>query len=105
MGVENTVRFFRGVMGLEATRTERDVVGFVFPDGTEMEMWRPEDEFHSSFGAGPVVGFRAGDVEAARARMEATGVEFPGPVQRQEGAARGHFRGPYGNVYGIIRRR
>lgn len=40
-------------MGPEATRTERDVVGFVFADGTEMEIWRPKDEFRSFFGAGP----------------------------------------------------
>jgi len=53
---EETARFFREVMGLEETRRERDVVGFAFPDGAEMEVWRPEDEFHSFFGAGPVVG-------------------------------------------------
>ncbi len=66
------MRFFRGVMGLGASRTERDVVGFVFSDGTGMEIWRAENEFHSFFGAGPIVGFRVGDGEAARASMEAT---------------------------------
>ena len=65
---EETARFFREVMGLEETRRERDMVGFAFPDGTEMEVWRPEDEFHSFFGAGPVVGLRVDDVEEARAR-------------------------------------
>ena len=52
---EETARFFREVIGLEETRSEGEVVGFVFPDGTEMEVWRPEDEFHSFFGAGPDV--------------------------------------------------
>ena len=102
---EETARFFREVMGLEVTRSERDVVGFAFPDGTEMEVWRPEDEFHSFFGAGPVVGFRVDDVEASRAEMEAAGVEFLGPIQRSEGAAWSHFRGPDGNVYEVIGRR
>jgi catechol 2,3-dioxygenase-like lactoylglutathione lyase family enzyme len=102
---EETARFFREVMGLEETRRERDVVGFVFPDGAEVEVWRPEDEFHSFFGTGPVVGLRVDDVEEARAEMEAAGVEFLGPVQRSEGAAWSHFRGPDGNVYEIIARR
>jgi catechol 2,3-dioxygenase-like lactoylglutathione lyase family enzyme len=50
---EETARFFREVMGLEETRRERDVVGFAFPDGAEMEVWRPEDEFHSFSAPGP----------------------------------------------------
>ena len=69
-----------------------------------MEVWRPEDDFHSFFTAGPVVGFRVDDVEQARARMEATGIEFFGLVQRSEGASWTHFRGPDGNVYEIIGR-
>ena len=93
---EETARFFQEVMGLEETRRERDVVGFAFPDGAEMEVWRPEDEFHSFFGAGPVVGFRVDGVGAARAEMEAAGVEFLGQSQRSEGAAWSHFRGPDG---------
>jgi hypothetical protein len=75
-------------MGLETVRQERDVVGFRFPGGAEMEVWRPEDEFHGFFGDGPVVGFLVDDVGAARARMEAAGVEFIGPVQHS-GAPRG----------------
>ena len=102
---EETARFFREVMGLEETRRERDVVGFAFPDGAELEVWRPEDEFHSCFGTGPVVGLRVDDVEEARAEMEAAGVVFLGPVQRSEVAAWSHFRGPDGNVYEIIARR
>ena len=53
---EETAQFFRDVMGLEVTRHEHNVVGFRFPDGTEMEVWRPEEEFHAFFGARPVVG-------------------------------------------------
>ena len=99
---EETATFFREVMGLETLRQERDVAGFRFPDGAEMEVWRPEDEFHGFFGDGPVVGFLVDDVGAARARMEAAGVEFIGPVQRSGRAAWSHFRGPDGNVYEII---
>ena len=44
---EETVRFFRDIMGLQQIRREHDVAGFAFPDGTEVEVWRPEDEFHA----------------------------------------------------------
>ena len=54
---EETVRLFRTVMGLRQVRQERNVAGFAFPDSTEVEVWSPEDEFHSFFGTGPVVGF------------------------------------------------
>jgi catechol 2,3-dioxygenase-like lactoylglutathione lyase family enzyme len=99
---EETVRFFRDVMGLQQIRRERDVAGFAFPDGAEVEVWSPEDEFHSFFGTGPVVGFRVEVVDQARSRMEAEGVEFLGPVQRSEKAAWVHFRGPDENVYEIV---
>ena len=102
---EETAQFFRDVMGLEVTRQERDVVGFGFPDGTEMEVWRPEYEFHAFFGTGPVVGFRVYDVDEARAKLVAEDVEFLTPIQRSKGAAWTHFRGPDGNVYEIISRR
>jgi catechol 2,3-dioxygenase-like lactoylglutathione lyase family enzyme len=46
---EQTVALFRDVMGLEVIREEHDVVGLRFPDDTEMEVWRPEDDFHSFF--------------------------------------------------------
>ncbi|MBA2362964.1 MAG: VOC family protein [Chloroflexia bacterium] len=99
---EETVRLFRDTMGLEVVREERDVTGFQFPDGTGMEVWRPEDTFHSFFPSGPVVGFLVDDVDDARARMEAAGTEFLGPIQRSVTASWNHFRGPNGNVYEII---
>lgn len=101
---EETVRMFRDAMGLEVVREECDVTGFRFPDGTGMEVWRPEDEFHGFFPSGPVVGFLVDDVEAARARMADAGIEFLGPIQRSDTASWNHFRGPDGNVYEIISR-
>jgi hypothetical protein len=70
---EETVGLFRNVMNLEIIRQEHVVVGFRFPDGTEMEVWRPEDDFHCFFTTGPVVGFRVDDVEESRAWMKAAG--------------------------------
>ena len=99
---EQTVALFRDVMNLEVIREEHDVVGLRCPDDTEMEVWRPEDDFHSFFTTGPVVGFRVADVERAHARMEAAGIQFIGPVQHPGGARWAHFRGPDENVYEII---
>jgi catechol 2,3-dioxygenase-like lactoylglutathione lyase family enzyme len=98
---EQTVALFRDVMNLEVIREEHEVVGLRFPDDTEMEVWRPSDEFHSFFTTGPVVGFRVDDAEQARTEMEATGIEFVGPLQHSEGAKWTHFRGPDGNIYEI----
>lgn len=98
---EQTVALFRDVMNLEVIREEHDVVGLRFSDGTEMEVWRPSDDFHSFFTTGPVVGFRVDDAEQARARMEAADIEFIGPVQHSEDATWTHFRGPDGNIYEI----
>jgi catechol 2,3-dioxygenase-like lactoylglutathione lyase family enzyme len=93
---EQTVALFRDVMNLVVVREEHDVVGLRFPDETEMEVWRPSDEFHSFFTTGPVVGFRVVEAEQGRARMEAAGIEFIGAVHHSEGAKWTHFRGPMG---------
>lgn len=85
---EETVLFFRNVIGLRQIRQERDVAGFAFPDGTEVEVWSPEDEFHSFFGTGPVVGFRVEDVDGARSRLEEVAIQTV--VQFHE-----HFWSPY----------
>ncbi len=99
---EETATFFRDVMGLEVVREERDVIGFSFPDGVELEVWRPEDEFHDFFTTGPVVGFEVDDHDAARSRMEAANVQFLGHAQYSGAAAWSHYRGPDGAVYEII---
>ena len=98
---EQTVALFRDVMNLEVIREEHDVVGLRFPDDSEMEVWRPSDEFHSFFTTGPVVGFRVDDAEQGRAQMEAAGIEFIRPLQHSEGAKWTHFRGTDGNIYEI----
>ena len=100
-GFEETARFFREVMGPQEARRGRLRVPRRRRDGG----LAPRGRVPPFFGAGPVVGLRVGDVEAARAAMEAAGVAFLGPVQRSERAVWSHFRGPDGNVYEIIARR
>lgn len=66
-----------------------------------MELYRPEEEFHAFFTTGPMIAFRVDDVDAARASMEAAGIEFIGPIQRAGKASWNHFRAPDGTVFEI----
>ncbi len=51
---------------------------------------------------GPVVAFQVDNVDAARASMEAAGIEFIGPIQRTEKTSWNHFRAPDGTVFEIM---
>jgi catechol 2,3-dioxygenase-like lactoylglutathione lyase family enzyme len=99
---DEMVRFFRDLMGMKVTRDERDIAGFQMADGTRIELYRPEEKFHAFFTTGPVVAFRVDDVDAARATMEAAGIEFIGPVQRAGKTSWIHFRAPDGTVFEIL---
>jgi predicted enzyme related to lactoylglutathione lyase len=97
---EDTIRFFRDTLGLRAEHEEPDFVVFRLPNGDKVEVFGPGDRDHTHFETGPVVGFLVDDVEEARARLEAAGISFIGPVQRSEdGGTWSHFVGPDGNVY------
>src|SRR2546421_2993567 len=99
---EEMVTFFRDVMGMQPIRDEPEIAGFQLADGTQVELYRPEEEFHAFFTTGPVVAFRVDDVEAARATMEAAGIEFIGPIQRAGKTSWNHFRAPDGTVFEIL---
>ena len=99
---EEMVTFFRDVMGMQPIRDEPEIVGFQMIDGTQMELYRPEEEFHAFFTTGPVVAFRVENVEAARTTMEAAGIEFIGPIQRAGKTSWNHFRAPDGTVFEIL---
>lgn len=99
---EEMVTFFRDVMGMQPIRDEPEIVGFQMIDGTQMELYRPEEEFHAFFTTGPVVAFRVENVEAARTTMEAAGIEFLDPIQRAGKTSWNHFRAPDGTVFEIL---
>ena len=99
---EEMVTFFRDVMGMQPIRNEPEIAGFQLIDGTQVELYRPEEEFHAFFTTGPVVAFRVDDVAAARATMEAEGIEFIGPIQRAGKTSWNHFRAPDGTVFEIL---
>ena len=99
---DEMVAFFRDVMGIQPIRDEPEIAGFQLTDGTQMEFYRPEEEFHSFFTTGPVVAFRVDDVDAARTTMESAGIEFIGPIQRAGNTSWNHFRAPDGTVFEIM---
>ena len=101
---EETVSFYRDVLGLDAFRVDETSVRFRLGDGTELHVYGPADTDHEFFGTAPAVGLTGDDVPAVRRRMEAAGFEFLTPVEHAGASAWCHFRGPDGNVYEIISR-
>ena len=101
---EEMVRLYRDVIGLEPYREDEESVRFRLENGTEIHVYGPRDEFHEFFGRAPVVGLLVDDVTAARAELEAAGVEFVGEVQHDESKSWSHFVGADGNVYELISR-
>jgi catechol 2,3-dioxygenase-like lactoylglutathione lyase family enzyme len=99
---DEMVSFFRDVMALKPIRDEAEIASFQMSDGTRMELYRPEEEFHAFFTTGPVVAFLVDDVDVARAEMEAAGIRFIGPIQRAGNASWNHFRAPDGTVFEIL---
>jgi catechol 2,3-dioxygenase-like lactoylglutathione lyase family enzyme len=99
---EQTVALFRDLLGLDPFQVDDASVRFRLGDGTELHVYGPADTDHEFFGTAPVVGLVVADVDTARRRMEAAGVEFLTPVERAGTSAWCHFRGPDGNVYELI---
>jgi catechol 2,3-dioxygenase-like lactoylglutathione lyase family enzyme len=101
---EEMVKLFRDVMGMQPIRDEPEIAGFQLTNGTQVELYRPDEAFHAFFTTGPVVAFWVDDVDAARATMEAAGIEFIGPIQRADKTSWNHFRAPDGTVFEILSR-
>ena len=100
---EASVSLYRDTLGLAPFREEPGrLAWFRLGDGTELHVYGPADTDHEVFGDRPCVGLRVDDVDTARARMEAAGVEFLWETQRDEERAWAHYRGPDGTVYELI---
>jgi catechol 2,3-dioxygenase-like lactoylglutathione lyase family enzyme len=97
------VAFYRDVLGLEVIHEAPGATCFRLADGTQVQVYGPEDTDHDFFGTAPVVGFAVDSFPAAHAAMAAAGIEdvYPEP-QRAAGQMWQHFRAPDGNVYEII---
>jgi predicted enzyme related to lactoylglutathione lyase len=98
---DETVGFFRDVVGLEIDEQQEGFVSFKLAGGEKFEVFGPQDRDHSFFVTGPVVGFGVDDVDAARSELESAGTEFLAPTKNEGGYKWAHFRGPDGNVYEV----
>lgn len=101
------VRFYREVMGLEADFEEQDLTEFALPNGDLVTVYGPRYRDDRPYTTGPCPALFVDDVPAARADMEAVGVEFIGPTlipEEYPGWAYAHYRAPDGNLYRIMSR-
>ena len=91
--------FCRNLLGLSQKLLEPGFAVFEMPNGDLFEVFGP-DQSMNTFMEHPVAGFLVDDIEAARAEMEAKGIEFLGPIQGDsENYKWTHFRAPDGFVY------
>jgi hypothetical protein len=97
-----TAALFRDVIGIPVARQTPDLIGFELSDGTVLELYGPDNQFHAFFTTGPVVGFRVEDFAATKTRMLAARIQFIGEVQHADGLSWQHFRCPDGTIAEII---
>ena len=91
--------FCRDLMGLKQTLLQPGFAIFDLPNGDRLEIFGPE-ESENQFMTHPVAGFLVDDIVAARAEMEARGIEFIGPIEGETDVYQWtHFRAPDGFVY------
>jgi hypothetical protein len=90
--------FCRDVLGLSQTLLEPSFAVFNLPNGDLFEVFG--EDGMNTFMTHPVAGFLVDDIVAARAEMEAKGIEFIGPIEGDTDDYKWtHFRAPDGFVY------
>ncbi|HYX89852.1 MAG TPA: VOC family protein [Gaiellaceae bacterium] len=95
--------FFEGVMKLSPAETADDFVRYQLPNRDQLELFGPAMETQGHFTTGPVPEFLVDDVHEAVAELEAAGIEILKPPTRwRDDYYSAHFRGPDGNVYGVL---
>lgn len=98
---DQTLTFFRDVIGIDLQLVEADFGWSRMPDTSQFEIFGPSDRHHPYFTTGPVPEFLVDDIAAATEELRAAGVEVLGePVVEADGGWV-HFRAPDGNVYGL----
>ncbi len=98
---DDTVSFFRDVMGLSIFHESDQLAVLRMPSGEWLEVFGPGDTEHAHFDTGPVGEFLVDDVGEARSELERRGVEFIADTHSWGDYVWAHFRGPDGNIYGI----
>jgi lactoylglutathione lyase len=98
---EETVAFFRDVLGLSVFHESEHLSVLRTPGGEWVEVFGPRHEHFAEFDTGPVVEFLVDDLEAARSELEGRGVRFLHDSHTWGDYGWAHFRGPDGKIYGI----
>lgn len=98
---DETVTFFRDVLGVPMAELAPDFAIGTMPDTSRLEVFGAAEPKHQHFTTGPVPEFLVDDLPAALEELRAAGVEILGEpvVSGRDGWL--HFRGPDGNVYGL----
>jgi catechol 2,3-dioxygenase-like lactoylglutathione lyase family enzyme len=105
---DEMVDFVGNVLGLKLAQRQETNVVFETPNGDAFEVF-PKPPGGPVFYEHPAVGFLVDDVPAARAELEAKGVQFTGPTMfgragENWGTAWCSFRAPDGFVYALVSR-
>ena len=96
---EQMTDFCRDVLGLSQTFIEPGFAIFDMPNGDRFEVFGPQQSLNT-FMTHPVAGLLVDDIVAARAEMEAKGIEFIGPIEGDTDDYKWtHFQAPDGFVY------
>src|SRR5512139_1389041 len=93
--------FCRDVMGLAPVYLEPGFAALDMPTAARFEIFGADSPYNT-FLTRPVAGFLVDDITAARAKMEALGVEFIEPTHTEaDGNAWCYFRAPDGFLYSL----
>lgn len=104
---EQTVAFFRDVMGLRLTEEGVPVTDtqftryalFALPQGGTLEILEPKEHVRELYSA-LILSLTVADVVQARRELEGKGVEFVAPLfKAPDGVGWTYFRAPDGHVY------
>ena len=98
---DETVTFFRDVLGVPLDEVEPDFAWSRMPNTSQLEIFGPANTEHDHFTTGPVPEFLVEDLPAALEELRAAGVEILGEPNVQGTDGWLHFRAPDGNVYGL----
>jgi catechol 2,3-dioxygenase-like lactoylglutathione lyase family enzyme len=103
-----TVAFFGDVLGMERRFDEPDTVEFQTADGDAVQVMAPGHPYHGFFDrhdSGPVPLLEVDDLDEARRRLDAAGIEILGPTGRDDEWEWINLRGPDGHLYELGARR
>lgn len=98
---DETVDFFRDVLGVPMELIAPDFGWSRLPDSSQLEVFGPGDDEHRHFSTGPVPEFLVEDLAAALEELRAAGVEILGEPHVEGTDGWLQFRAPDGNVYGL----